>query len=69
MVDGKEIDVFTTARLTDHTGFYGEVFVSDVNVGEKMVESNFCFKKPGLEQRGMKGRGQGMGPDIGGNNR
>ena len=44
MVDGKEIDVFTTARLTDQSGFYGEVFVNDVNVGEKMVENSFCFK-------------------------
>ena len=54
----------TTARLSDQTGFYAEVYANDLSVGDKMVEANFCFKKPGLD-RGFKARGLGGAGDLG----
>ncbi|XP_005100543.1 serine/threonine-protein kinase 31 isoform X1 [Aplysia californica] len=68
LVDGQEVEVFTTARLSDHTGFYAEVYANGINVCEKMVESSFCFKKPGLDQRGFKARSLGVAGDMGGMN-
>lgn len=64
MVEGKEIEVFTTARLSDQTGWYGEIVLDGFSVNEKMLETNFVFRKPGLEQKGlMKNRPQGPGGD------
>ncbi|KAH9502473.1 hypothetical protein Btru_068791 [Bulinus truncatus] len=59
LVEGKEVDVFTTARLSDHTGFFAEIYINGVGVNEKMLESGFVFKKPGLDQRSIKSRNQG----------
>ncbi|KAI8796750.1 serine/threonine-protein kinase 31 [Biomphalaria glabrata] len=66
MVEGKEAEIFTTARLSDHTGFFADIFVNGVSVNEKMLESGFVFRKPGLDQRGLKSRIQG-GPAGDGN--
>ncbi|GFS04062.1 serine/threonine-protein kinase 31 [Elysia marginata] len=64
MIEGKEIEVFTTARLSDQTGWYGEILLDGVSINEKMLETNFVFRKPGLEQKGfMKNRPQGPGGD------
>ena len=50
--DGKQVTVNTTARLTDHQGFYAEVWANGINVCDKMVESNYCYRKPGLDRGG-----------------
>ena len=62
MIEGKEIEVFTTARLSDGTGYYGEIILDGASINEKMLESSYVFRKPGLEQKGlMKNRPQGPG--------
>lgn len=68
IAEGKEADVFTTARLSDHTGFFAEIFIAGVSINEKMLESGFAFKKPGLEQRGLKPRPLGASGDGGATN-
>lgn len=69
MVEGREVDAYTKARLSDHTGFFAEIYIDGMCVNEKMLENNFAFKKPGLEQRGLKGRIQGPEGDSTNNNR
>ncbi|XP_059168680.1 serine/threonine-protein kinase 31-like isoform X2 [Physella acuta] len=59
LVEGKEVDVCTTARLSDQMGFFAEMYCNGVSVNEKMLENGYAFKKPGLDQRGVKPRVQG----------
>ncbi|CAG5115231.1 unnamed protein product, partial [Candidula unifasciata] len=68
MVEGKEVEVYTTARLSDHTGFFADIYIDGVCLNEKMLENNLAFRKPGLEQRGLKGRNQGADGDTNSNN-
>ena len=64
LIEGKEIEVFTTARLSDQTGYYGEILMDGASINEKMLETNYVFRKPGLEQKGLlKNRPQGPGGD------
>ncbi|BFZ03297.1 hypothetical protein BsWGS_06335 [Bradybaena similaris] len=68
MVEGKEVEIYTTARLSDHTGFFADIYIDGVCLNEKMLENNLAYKKPGLEQRGLKGRNQGAEGDTSSNN-
>lgn len=57
LVDSKEVEITTTARLTDQTGYYAEIYVDGVSVIDKMLEAGHAFRKPGMDMRANKTRG------------